>query len=176
MLEMYHVGKYYFTGEMYGLRQDKVEGLKWFHHAVEAGSGIAAYSIGQCHVRGDCVDKDYDKALEYFQKSADLGYIPAFHIVGTILMTKGETEEGMLNLRKAAICGMSEEKLFEQLRDGFKEGYITKDEYAYTLRENQKACHEMKSDGRERWKRCNTSRWGYIRIYIRVWMEDWLWQ
>ena len=48
------------------------------------------------------------------------------------------------------MCGTSEECLFNILRDGFKNGFITKDEYAFTLRENQKACNEMKSVDRER--------------------------
>ena len=158
VVAMYHVGSYYFDGEVYGLHQDKAEGLKWYHRAVEAGSGDAAYSIGQCHVRGDGVDRDDDKASEYFQKAAELGYIPAFQIVGMILMQKGDIEEAFINLRKAAMCGLSNDYLFSKLRNGFKYGYITKDEYAFTLRENQKACNEMKSDGRERWKRCNASR------------------
>jgi len=148
---MRRVGQCYFDGGM-GLKQDKAEGLKWYHRAVEAGSGSAAFIVGQCHVRGDGVDEDHDKAIEYLQKSADLGYIPAFTLIGRYHMDViGEIEEGMLNYRKAAICGMNDDILFGLLREGFSYGYITKDEYAFTLRENQAACYEMKSDGREKW-------------------------
>ena len=154
---MYHLGRYYFDGEM-GLRQDKAEGLKWYHRAIEAGSGKAALLLGGCYSNGDGVDKDIEKALEYFQKAADLGFSPAFALIGNLLMKKGEVEEGMLNFRKAVMCGYCNDDLFNKLRNGFKYGYITKDEYAFTLRENQKACNEMKSDGREQWKRCNASR------------------
>ena len=145
---MYRVGGYYFDGEM-GLRQDKAEGLKWYHRAVEAGSGRAAYSIGGCYTKGDGVEQDIDKALEYYQKATELEYIPAFQIVGVILLERGEIEEGMLNYRKAAICGLIFDSLFDELRNGFKHGFITKDEYAFTLRENQKACYEMKSEARD---------------------------
>ena len=141
-----------------GLEQDKAEGLKWYHRAVEAGSGSAAYNVGVIYLNGDAVEKDHERALEYFQKAAELGFIPAFRIIGMILMQKGDIEEAFINLRKAAMCGLSNDYLFSKLRNGFKYGYITKDEYAFTLRENQKACNEMKSDGRERWKRCNASR------------------
>ena len=48
------------------------------------------------------------------------------------------------------MCGLRDEHLFKTLRYGFLERFITKDEYAYTLRENQKACNEMKSADRER--------------------------
>ena len=56
-------------------------------------------------------------------------------------------------MRKAAMCGMSDENLFKALRHSFREGYITKDEYAYTLRENQAACNEIKSEARETYKK-----------------------
>ena len=59
----------------------------------------------------------------------------------------------MLNLRKAAMCGLSDDSLFDLLRNGFKVGFITKEEYAYTLRENQKACNEMKNGPREMWRK-----------------------
>ena len=41
---------------------------------------------------------------------------------------------------------------FTSLRDGYREGYITKEEYACTLRENQASCDNMKSDNREKEK------------------------
>jgi len=44
---------------------------------------------------------------------------------------------------------MSDGGVFNLLRFGFTNGYITKDEYAFTLRENQKACNEMKSQARD---------------------------
>ena len=119
---------------------------------MEAGCGEAACSLGIFYGNGDIVDQDPGKAFEYIQKAADLGYIPAIPLIGHLLMKGGEIEEGMLNYRKAVICGMSIEYLFNLLRSGFAEGFITKEEYAFTLRENQKACNEMKSEGREMWK------------------------
>ena len=145
------IGQYYFRGEM-ALLQDKAEGLRWYHRAVEAGSGHAAFNLGGCYLKGDGVEQDLEKALEYFQKAAELGGITAFNLIGFLLMVKGEIEDAMLNYRKAAICGDSNEHLFGELKEGFVNGYITKEEYAYTLREHQKACNEMKSDARESWK------------------------
>ena len=149
--EMQRIGQYYCRGEM-GLQQDKAEGLRWYHRAVEAGSGLAAFNLGGCYLKGDGVEQDLEKALGYFQKAAELGGITAFNLIGFLLMVKGEIEDAMLNYRKAAICGDSNEHLFGELKEGFVNGYITKEEYAYTLREHQKACNEMKSDARESWK------------------------
>ena len=145
---MDRVGEYYFDGEM-GLQQDKDEGLKWYHRALEAGSGRAAFSLGKCYLQGDGVEQDIDKAFDYIQKAAELDFIFAFKLIGLLLLLKGEIEEAYINYRKAVISGISDDGLFNALRKGFKDGYITKDEYAFTLRENQKACNEMKSVARE---------------------------
>ena len=152
---MCRVGECYFQGEM-GLRQDKAEGSKWFHRALEAGSGKAGYILG-AYYSDDGVEQDIEKSLEYYQKSVDLGFSPSFMLMGHVLKNKGDIEEAMLNYRKAAMCGMSDKYIFDQLRTGFKCGFITKDEYAFTLREHQKACNEMKSDGREQWNRSDAS-------------------
>ena len=72
--------------------------------------------------------------------------------MGLLLMSIGELEEAMLNYRKAAICGVSQDPVFKTIRFGFTNGWITKEEYAYTLRENQKACNEMKGEAREMWR------------------------
>ena len=61
-------------------------------------------------------------------------------------------EEGLLNLRKAVLCGFSHKAVFDALRQGYKDGHITKEEYAFTLRENQKISEEMKSASREKAK------------------------
>ena len=128
------------------------EGVKWLHRAVEAGCGEAASDLGECYAEGDGVEQDIEKAMKYSQKAAEFDFIPAFFMIGSLHMSIGEVEEAMLNYRKAAICGLSEDWLFDRLRAGFKSGYITKDEYAFTLRENQAASNEMKSVARERFK------------------------
>ena len=114
---------------------------------------MAAYNIGNIYFTGDGVDKDIEKALEYYQKASELDCIPAFRNIGQILIYKEEIEEGMLNFRKAAMCGLSGDYLFDLLRNGFRDGSITKEEYAFTLRENQKACDEMKTEERDTWKK-----------------------
>ena len=145
---MHVIGGYYFDGEM-GLKQDKAEGLQWYHRSMEAGSGHAAFNLSRCFKYGDGVKQDIEKAIEYSQKSAGHGFAPSYVQLGRLLLGRGEIEEGMLNLRKASMCGMNEKFIFDKLKIGFKYGFITKEEYAFTLRENQAACNEMKSGNRE---------------------------
>ena len=148
---MCRVASYYFGGEM-GCMQNKAKGLKLYQGALEAGSGRAARSLGLCYDLGDGVDQDEEKALEYYQRAVELGFEPAYSSVGYILMERGEIEEGMLNFRKAAMCGTDDKNIFDELRTGFNDGFITKDEYAFTLRKSQAAVNERKSEERELYK------------------------
>ena len=150
---MFQVGMYGFKKGENSLKIDKTEGMKWLQRAVEAGSGKAAHRLGCWYVVGECVDRDIEKALGYFQKAAELNCIPPFNIMGLILMLKGEIEEAMLNFRQAAIGGISDAVLFGFLRYGFSEGFITKEEYALTLRKNQAICNDMNSEGRQKVRR-----------------------
>ena len=148
------IAGYYFYGEM-GLRRDRPEGLKWYKRGVEAGSELSAIKLAFLYWQGYRsnlrIRQDYDKSLEYFQKGVELGSVSAFITIGDIFMQRGEIEEAFLNYRKAVMCGMCNDDLFKTLRTAFKDGYITKDEYAFTLRKHQDACNEMKSDARDRY-------------------------
>ena len=44
-------------------------------------------------------------------------------------MKKGAVDEAVLNYRKAVICGLSGNHIFTMLRKGYRDGYITKEEY-----------------------------------------------
>ena len=93
------------------------------HRAAESGSSRAFHCLGVNYIKGDGVEQDLDRALDYLQKSAEGGCIQAFAVVGAVLIQKGEMEEGCLNYRKAALCGLSDKDVFDVLRDGYKEGY-----------------------------------------------------
>ena len=146
---MNRIGFFYFNGQK-GLQQDKKAGMKWWRLAAEAGSSEAANNLGMCYRKGDGVEQDIDRALEYYRQEARLGGVTGFVNIGALLMLQGSMEEAMLNLRKAAICGLSDKHIFNALRKGYRDGYITKEEYAFTLRENQKVNNEMKSESREK--------------------------
>mmetsp|Transcript_21535 Transcript_21535/g.46832 ORF Transcript_21535/g.46832 Transcript_21535/m.46832 type:complete len:285 (-) Transcript_21535:135-989(-) len=142
---MYNVAGYYFRGER-GVKKDITEALKWYHGALEAGSAEAGMALAGY---SQMVEYDLTKACSYYQKASELGLPLAFGMLGNNLLTKGDIENSFLNYRKAAICGESENYVFNALRDGFMNGYITKEEYALTLRENQAARNEMSSKWRD---------------------------
>ena len=146
---LFDIAYSYFYG-IKGYKRDESEAVKWCQRAVEAGSAKAAMMLAECYQDGDGVEKDDAMRLFYLKKACEIGTEPnAFWELGAYFMDTEEVEEGMLNFRKAAICGMSDDYLFEALRFGFMNGCITKEEYAFTLRENQAAANEFKSEGRE---------------------------
>ena len=147
--EMFELGLTYFYGEN-GVREDKKEGLKWINRAADKGSGKASHFLGFLYTNGDeVVCKDIDKALVNLQAAADRGVTEAFKDMAfNLIMEKGDIENAMLNFRKAAVCGVTDEELHTEIREGFRAGFITKDEYAFTLREHQKVCNEMESKSR----------------------------
>ena len=145
---MYELAMTYINGEN-GVDLDWDEGLKWMQRAAIEGFGKASHFLGNCYRCGqNNIERNINLAIEYYKQAGDNGSVQSYACAGEALFQKGEIEYAMLYYRKAAMCGLSNEDLFTQLRDGFGEGYITKDEYAYTLREHQKASNEMKSESR----------------------------
>ena len=157
---MWRIGRCYYNG-FRGIHQDKAEGIKWWRRAAESGSPEAAWNLGSCYEEGDVgVEKDIGRALAYYEKAAIGGCPEAFIASGSLLMRTGSIEAGLINYRKAAMCGLSGEYsyIFGDLRHGYRDGYITKEEFAFTLRENQKASNEMKSESREMMKKIQKAR------------------
>ena len=61
-------------------------------------------------------------------------------------------QEGILSIRKSLICGLQDNSTCKELSDAYRDGLITKDEYASTLRANQEAVSACKSKGRDEMK------------------------
>mmetsp|Transcript_38821 Transcript_38821/g.68182 ORF Transcript_38821/g.68182 Transcript_38821/m.68182 type:complete len:280 (+) Transcript_38821:81-920(+) len=147
---MYNIAGYYLNGKK-GLQKDSNEALKWYHLAMDAGNPDSAMALAVMFMIGQGVRQDYNKTVYYFQKASDLGMPEGFAYLAVHHMTEGEVEEGYMNFRRAAMCGSSEGQgsVFKALREGFMDGCITKDEYAFTLRANQAARDEMSSEWRD---------------------------
>lgn len=114
---MRRFGFHYLEGE-WGLEQDITKGSKWLHLAADAGDGFAACCIGGDYYWGQHgVERDFAKAVEHFQRSAnEMGYIPAYSFLGHCQIGIGKIEEGVLNCRKAAMSGLNDKDLPSLLR------------------------------------------------------------
>ena len=72
----------------------------------------------------------------------------ARHNLGTIEMSNGDINRAMKHFMIAAKSGL--EKSLKMVGEGYKGGFVTKDEYTSTLRAHQVSVDEMKSEQRTR--------------------------
>ncbi|MCC8153803.1 MAG: hypothetical protein LIP01_06040, partial [Tannerellaceae bacterium] len=74
---------YYFKGDMLEKNISKAQEL--LQKGMELGSGNAAYQLGNLYEQGIGTENDtpdYVKALEYYEKAAELGYLPGYERCG----------------------------------------------------------------------------------------------
>ena len=91
---------------------------------------------------------DMKKAKHYYELAAMNGDITARHNLGALEGNAGNVHRLMKHLILAARAG---DKLsLDTVKDGYKHGHITKDEYANTLRAHQKSQDEKKSEARDK--------------------------
>jgi TPR repeat protein len=146
---------------------------------AEVNDPVAIYQMGLMrHAEGD-----YDGALEYWTKAAELGDIRAHYLL-SIMYGKGEGVEkdkkkGLYHLEQAAIGGdpyarydlgcveeengrndraikhwiiaanLGQDGSLDALKEGFKSGLVTKEDYAVALRGHQAAVDATKSPQRD---------------------------
>jgi serine/threonine protein kinase/TPR repeat protein len=93
------------------IRQSPAEGFRWLQKAADAGSPAAMKELGLIYASGisNLVDRNPQKAVEYFQQAADKNYMPAKSLLAECYMDEKEAkgvpkdeERGLKLLREAA--------------------------------------------------------------------------
>ena len=56
-----------------GIKEDKVEAVKWSRKAAEQGDADAQYNLGNCYGRGEGVEQDKAEAVKWYHKAAEQG-------------------------------------------------------------------------------------------------------
>jgi len=88
------------------------------------------------------------KSKYYYDLAAIGGSVDSRNNLGYIEMEAGNYHRAMKHYMIGARAG--NEISLDMLKEGFKQGLVTKDEYANTLRAYQKRQEEMKSDERDK--------------------------
>ena len=91
---------------------------------------------------------DKKKAKYYWELAAINGDLNARHNLGCEEFEAGNIARAYKHYILAAKAGFK--MSLDEVKEGFMEGYVTKDEYANTLRAYQKRCDEMKSKDRDK--------------------------
>jgi len=142
----YTLGGCYETG-FGGLLQDYQKAHKLYLKAGELGCAEAYYNLACLYSNGMGVEVDKNKAKYYYELAAMNGHIFARHNLGCVEWEKGNRYRAMKHFVMAARAG--DEGSLDKVKQGFKNGMITKDGYAIILRAYHQRQKEMRSDARD---------------------------
>jgi len=139
------LAQYYTNGEM-GMPQDFAKADELLLRAGELGCANAYFNLGTSYYTGRGKEMDKKKSKYYWELAAMGGSVHARHNLGCEERIAGNNHRAMKHFIIAARAGYKDS--LDNVRIGFKRGYVTTDEYANTLRAYQQRHDEMKSDDR----------------------------
>jgi hypothetical protein len=91
-----------------GMDMDKVHACQLFEKAADQGHIIASHNAGYCHQLGLDGKKDLDKAIHYYQISAERGDATSQHNLAMAFGELGNAEKAYFWLRVAGSSGYHE--------------------------------------------------------------------
>jgi len=146
----YCIAKYYWFG-VEGLKKNVPQAIKWFRKASDAGNGEACLRLGRVLQYGmkGMMEMNREESIKYYERAAELGCLRAYKNLAEVQMEHGLIEESVLSARKAMMCGVTSDIVTENVLTWFKMKYMTKEEYAFTLRTHQSAVESFNSPSRK---------------------------
>ena len=145
-MAMYHLGTYYRLGTM-GLRQDKAKALELYRKSAKLEQNFA-HNLSVCYHNGDIVEINTRKAIYHRQLGAMAGDVDARYDLGCDEGNAGNTDRACKHMMISANSGC--DFSMKAVQEGHKSGFVTKDDYAKTIRAYGNSIDEMKSDDRVR--------------------------
>ena len=139
------LGKAYKTGA-FGLSKDMNKAFELYIQAAEHGSINAHYMLAVCFY-DEGVKKDEKKAIQHYKIAAIGGHEAARHKLGVIEMSNGNVDRAIKHYIMAAKSGLDD--ALKKVGMGYKAGFVTKDDYAATLRAYKSTQDELKSKQRD---------------------------
>ena len=149
---------YCFQKGLHGLPVDISKAVELFERGSELGSASAHCSLGISYQRGEGVkidkkklvgtETDRKKAVHHWQIAAMMGNISARHKLGFIELKNGNYQLAMKHCIIAAKCGYKDS--LDVVKEGFRQGHVTKEDFEKTLRDYQASCDEAKSEQRDK--------------------------
>ena len=139
-----HAGHY--AQGLRGMPQDWEKANESWLTAGELGCAQAYYNLGGSYYDGMGVEIDKMKAKHYWELAAMNGNVMARHNLGLVEGSAGNYHRAKKHFIIAARAGFTQS--LDQVKRGFMEGLVTKDEYESTLRAYHNRQAEMKSDMR----------------------------
>ena len=143
----YNFAGWYARGIM-GMQQDLTKARELWLRAGELGCHEGYYNLGVAYKNGRGVEVDKKRAINFYELAAINGNVQARHNLGSVESKAGNHYRAMKHFLLAARAG--DKKSLDQVKKGFMHSFVTKEDYADTLRAHQKIHDEMKSDMRDK--------------------------
>ncbi|EJK65902.1 hypothetical protein THAOC_13199 [Thalassiosira oceanica] len=147
---IYMLGCKYRNGQL-GLAKDVPRAIKLWTGAAELGSLDAYHQLGVVYYNGDVVEEDKPRGIQHFQQAAMKGDVGSRHNLGANEYENGNYQLAVQHWMISAKMGF--EPSLNAIKDVFKKGHATKEQYADALLGYRDAVEEMKSPQREEDKR-----------------------
>jgi len=109
----------------------------------------APVAVAQCFGEGHGVNIDAAKEKHYLKVAAKRGDMLGRHCLGMVEWNGGNKSLAMKHWLISAAAGHDES--LRQIKEGFMNGFVNRDEYAYALRTHQKVRDDAQSEERDRY-------------------------
>ena len=153
-IAMDQMGCHYAEG-LYGLPQNDVKALEFWHRAGELGHTTSFHNVGLAYELGRGVETDRNMATHSFELAAISGDADARHNLGYMEWQAGNMDRTLKHWIIAVKGGNL--RSLENIKRMYKDGHATKDDYAKALRAYQAYLDEIKSDQRDKAAAANDS-------------------
>ena len=118
-----------------------------YTEASGLGSIEAFYNLGVIYRRGEGVQKDVERGARFFEKAAMLGNAEARHNLGCYKCNRGDYDRAVRHFLISAKMG--DKVSIGKIKELFRKGYATKEQYAEALKGYQGAVEGVKSRDRD---------------------------
>ena len=142
----YNIVAFSYSTEINDLPRDYNKACELYLKAGELGCPEAYHNLGCSYYYGTGVERDMKKAKYYYELAAMGGRVHTRNLLGCMEGEAGCHHRAMKHFLIAARAG--DKDSMHNVQIGFRDGIVTKDEFASTLRAHKQRLDEMKSDAR----------------------------
>ncbi len=121
--------------------------MQYWTKAAELGEIMAHHILSIMYHKGEGVEKDLKKAVYHMEEAAIGGHHLARRMLGCYEGNAGRHDIAMRHFIIAAKLGYDD--ALEEVKKGFQRGFVSKEDYASSLRGHQAAVDATKSEQRD---------------------------
>ncbi|EJK72978.1 hypothetical protein THAOC_05431 [Thalassiosira oceanica] len=125
-----HLGHKYYFGQL-GLAKDVTRAVELWTEAAELGSVKAHSELGNVFYTGKGVEVDRARGIHHCQQAAMKGHVESRHNLGIVEYENGIHQVAVQHFTISAKMG--NERSLNGIKDMFKKGHATKEQYAEAL-------------------------------------------